>query len=327
MKTSRLLVLAGGTVAVLFAGLFFLRASSHNGKKASEGNPFVYSLEEFRRTEPALVRYRQALTIQCTMHPVTGLAVDGSDRIFVVSTNQVEIFDSTGTQLALLTLNCTRPVRCVAVGPGGEILVGATDHVEAYDLSGSPTARWASLGKKALITSVSALSEEVFVADAGNRRVWRFDRQGRLKSEIKGIAGNESAAPSFVVPSASFDVVADPRGSVWVANPGQLRVEQYSFEGQLLSVWGQAGMGIQAFCGCCNPSHLALLSNGSFVTSEKGLPRVKIYDRSGAFSGVVAGAEDFAEGVTGLDLAVDSADRILVLDPHLLAVRIFVEKR
>lgn len=84
-------------------------------------------------------------------------------------------------------------------------------------------------------------------------------------------------------------------------------------------------MEIEGFCGCCNPSHFAIREDGSFVTSEKGIPRIKVYDRLGRLASVVAGPDSFDEGTVGLDLALDSAQRVLVLDPARRAVRIFVE--
>ncbi|MBM3243119.1 hypothetical protein FJZ31_43220, partial [Candidatus Poribacteria bacterium] len=50
---------------------------------------------------------------------------------------------------------------------------------------------------------------------------------------------------------------------------------------------GYLSMDIDGFCGCCNPVNFAMLPDGRFVTCEKGLPRVKIYDADGTFSGVV----------------------------------------
>ncbi len=92
------------------------------------------------------------------------------------------------------------------------------------------------------------------------------------------------------------------------------------------------------FCGCCNPVNFAVLPDGGFVTCEKGLPRVKIHDADGVFASVVAGPEGFAENwrvcilnalsncqTGGLDVAVDSMGRILVLDPVERVVRIFTQ--
>jgi hypothetical protein len=50
---------------------------------------------------------------------------------------------------------------------------------------------------------------------------------------------------------------------------------------------------------------------------------VKVYNPDGTLVGLVAGPDSFEEMTVGLDLAVDSSDRILVLDPKKRAVRIF----
>ncbi len=85
-------------------------------------------------------------------------------------------------------------------------------------------------------------------------------------------------------------------------------------------------MGLDGFSGCCNPSNFVILPNGSFVTSEKGIIRVKIHNPAGEFETVVATPNQFEKGTTGLDLAVDSDGRILVLDPKKGMVRIFSKK-
>ena len=85
-------------------------------------------------------------------------------------------------------------------------------------------------------------------------------------------------------------------------------------------------MGIEGFCGCCNPTHFIILEDDSFVTSEKGLPRVKMYNRIGELVSVVAPTDQFVESTVGLDLAVDSSQRIYVLDPMQRLVRIFEKK-
>jgi hypothetical protein len=84
---------------------------------------------------------------------------------------------------------------------------------------------------------------------------------------------------------------------------------------------------------------LALLSDGSFVTAEKGLDRVKIYNSDGGFVGVVAGPaqlgkegklkvcntpEECREG--GLDVAIGPDGRIYVLDVTDNVVRVFQKK-
>ena len=124
-----------------------------------------------------------------------------------------------------------------------------------------------------------------------------------------------------------FDVTADSDGFIWVVNPGRHSLENYTPEGDLRTSWGQFSMGIEGFCGCCNPTHIVILDDGSFVTSEKGIVRVKVYNSLGNIVSVVAGSEQFIEGTTGLDLAKDTAQRVYVLDPMKKQVRIFEKNR
>jgi hypothetical protein len=84
-------------------------------------------------------------------------------------------------------------------------------------------------------------------------------------------------------------------GLLRVNNPGRHRVEIYTAEGDLELSWGKATVGIEGFCGCCNPTALGLLADGRCITCEKGLPRVKVIRQRGAFECVVAGTESFPQ--------------------------------
>ena len=94
-------------------------------------------------------------------------------------------------------------------------------------------------------------------------------------------------------------------------------------------------MDIEGFSGCSNPANFAIIEDGGFVTGEKGLPRVKIYDADGVFVSVVAPPELFGwrnDGFFGsrigeLDVSVDPQGRVLVLDPVERIVRIFARIR
>ena len=216
----------------------------------------------------------------------------------------------------------------------GTMYVGAMDRVEVYPAGPAGRSSWDSAGDKAIFTAVAVTQEWVLVADAGNREILRYDRSGKLIERIrkKGPAGK---IDGVLKPSAHFDVEVGADGLIRANDPGRLCVDIYTAQGELLTSWGKGGPDIDRFIGCCNPVRVALLPDGSVVTSEKGLPRVKVYTKEGKFDCVVAGPESFvklrcptANCTTGaaLDLAVDSRGRILVLDPATRQVRIFVRK-
>ena len=111
-----------------------------------------------------------------------------------------------------------------------------------------------------------------------------------------------------------MDVAVDSEGTLHVTNPGQLRVERYGADGELLGHWGQPGMQPGRFCGCCNPTNVALFGDGRVATAEKGIPRVTVYDGVGKMLAYL-GPEHFTAEAAGLALGIDSSERIHVTDP------------
>jgi hypothetical protein len=225
----------------------------------------------------------------------------------------------------------------LTVADDGKIYVGIIDHIEVYSRQGKQLSSWDSLGQRALLTSIAVAKNDVFVADAGNRIVLHYDTNGNLINRIGG-KDTDRNIPGFVIPSPYFDLVMRRDELLRVVNPGKHRIEAYTFDGDFEFSWGKYSTNVQGFCGCCNPINIAVLKDDSFVTCEKGLARIKIYDPEGTFVGVVAGPEQF--GVTahvcttpeqcqsgGYDVAVDAQDRIFILDTIKNVVKIFSRKK
>ena len=178
---------------------------------------------------------------------------------------------------------------------------------------------WPSLGPRARIVSMVADGANLFIADAGNRRVLRFDHSGK---EIGHFGEKTADYPGLIVPSAFVGLALHPSGDLLVTNIGLHRVERHRLDGTVVEAVGEQGMGMDAFCGCCNPTHVSVFANGDMVTSEKGLPRVKVISPDGSLRCVVAGPELFHAETLGLATAIVE-NRVLVLDPWEGAVRVF----
>jgi sugar lactone lactonase YvrE len=248
------------------------------------------------------------------------IAVDREGRIYVAGGKKVASTNADGAPVNVLFELDLEP-SCIAVGTAGEIYLGMGNHVRVFRAGGVPE-QWPDLDEKAFITSISETPGGVFVADAGTRRVWRFNRSGRLLDWIEG--GNGSL--HFLIPSPYFDLAAGDGDRLWITNPGRHRVECYSLEGELLSSWGEYSRDLTGFQGCCNPSHIAALPDGQLVVSEKGLPRIKTYNQLGELTGLVADSRHIKAAGIGLDLATDSEGNIYVVDPKLPGLRIFKKK-
>jgi hypothetical protein len=315
----------GAGILVLGSGAF--AASVGLARAASVGkdpNPFAYDVERLRKTDHKLIHYEQVGHFVCPSPLPRRIAIGPEDYVYIAADNSVRVLDREGTPLKDIGLGTA--ARCVAVASDGTIYAGVRDHVEVFDAKGKRLATWESLGKRTWFTGMAAGANEVFVADAGNRVVLRYDKSGKLVGRI-GEKNKERNIPGLIMPSPYLDVKLGRDGLLRVNNTGRHRVEAYTPSGDLEFSWGKPTNAIEGFCGCCNPVGLALLPDGRYVTCEKGLPRVKVYSPEGAFESVVAGAESFVENAKatfvkgtedcrlgGLDAAVDSQQRIYILD-------------
>ncbi|MFC1671667.1 NHL repeat-containing protein [Planctomycetota bacterium] len=307
------LVVAAVAVPVVYLAVRLLRQEEERARST----PYQYDVSAYMKVPENLIGYNEVKRIRGELDGLTGIALDSRDNIYVAVDKAVVVLNPEGVRQKRLELNAQ--ARCLAVDKDGTIYVGMQDHVVVCASSGERRAEWGSLGDKAVITSIAVGTDDVFVADYGNRVVWRFDTSGALRGKV--------GEGRFVIPSPFFDVGLGSGGALWAANTGKRQVENYSYDGTLEKKWGTSSMELEGFCGCCNPSHFAIGADGSFVTSEKGLPRIKVYDSNGTLLSVVAGPEAFDEGTTGVDLAVDSKGRILAIVPNEAAIRVFEKKR
>ena len=283
---------------------------------------YLYDASIFTNAAELPAAYVETARIPSTDPELRGVAVGPGDHIYSVGTF-LTVTSSNGTQVYRVPL--AAPATCVAVSDNGTIYIGMTDHIECYDATGGFLSAWTSLGSTAIVTSIALALPDVYAADAGNRVVVRYDDTGNVRTLI-GQKNTEHGIPGFVIPSPYFDVAIGTDNSLWVVNPGLHEFENFVRDGTLRTAWQRRGLGLDGFCGCCNPSHMAIQPDGSIVTAEKAIARVKICEPDGALRCLVAGPDQFAEGTVGLDVAVDSHGQILVLDPVARAIRIFTQR-
>lgn len=328
-------VLVGLAVIVAIAAI--VRLDVFGRKGGGLGTEFVYDVEELARIDPNLILYEESTEVIDTgFAKAHAIAIDSKGSVYVAGDKSIRMFDPSSGLLGEIKLADTP--RCLTIETDGTIYIGLKEHVEVYDAQGKLQASWDSLGDDALLTSIAIYKDNVFVADAGNRVVIRYDGAGKVINHI-GKKDLERKIPGFVIPSPYFDLAVPRDGLLRVVNPGRLRIEAYTFDGDIEFWWGEPSVTVEGFCGCCNPVNIAVLPNGNFVTSEKGLVRVKVYDAEGQFLGVVASPNQLVGGggvkicqfpedcqAGGFDVAVDATGRIYVLDSIKNVVKIFSKK-
>lgn len=295
------------------------------GKKAGKNieNPYKYDVSEFRKVDSTTILYRETVTFPVNADEPKGIAISGNN-IIVVTEKQLLKYDSLGNELTRKELPDTAD--CVTVDTNNEIWIGTRHSVALFDHGGTLLKRWNSFGDRSVITSLAVAGETVYVADAGNRIVYQCNTNGQILSKI-GEKNEDKGVPGYVIPSPYFDLALDDNHFLWVVNPGRHSFENYNPDGSLRTSWGITSFKIEGFSGCCNPAHMAIMADNSFVTSEKGMPRIKLYGQHGEFLGVIASPEMFNEdSYLAPDIAIDSRQRVVALDFERKQVRIFERK-
>ena len=203
--------------AVVLAGSFIHTAwiRAHRRPAASSDQAAADSMspadEEAARKaaeqiDPSMITYHEAGSFPVAFREPRALAVDAEGRIYVGGDRAIIRYSREGEKLGEIAL--AGEPKCLAVGtlessdsgssaiasvpgrplentsPSPLVYVGMDDHVEVYDTSGTRFAVWRSLGAEAIFTSIAATDKEVWVADAGNRLVWRFDARGHLLKPV-----------------------------------------------------------------------------------------------------------------------------------------------
>lgn len=217
------------------------------------------------------------------------------------------------------------PATCAVGLPERGFLTASKRQVRVHAADGAVSDVWGDLGEQAWVTALAVGDGTVFVCDAGQRAVWRFNTGGELLGRIPANAEAE-ADERFTVPSPFFDAVyAD--GAFWVANPGAHEVRRYSATGASLEGrWGFASMQDPGgFAGCCNPIHLAVLPKGGLATAEKGIPRIKEHTAQGHLVRIIADPTALSKKCVLADLAVGQDGTLYALDGQNL--RMFSTER
>ena len=309
-------------LAVVIVGVIALDFNSTKPDQ-QPANPYAYNIDSFTRVDTALIMYRESRDLKINLEEPVGISLR-ENRLFVVGDQKLQIIEPTGRLVQ--EVNLDQKPTCVYVSDKN-ILIGYRKSLLLLNREGVKITEWSSnsFSDSTVITSIAEQSGIVFVADAGKRIVRKFNLEGKPMGEIEGKSGNDQIH-GFIIPSPYFALAFNASGELWVVNPGKHTLENYTVEGKLRTWWEATSIKIEGFSGCCNPAHFAFLPDGSFVTSEKGVVRIKTYKPSGEFANVVAAPSKFKEEGHAPDLAVDDQGTIYALDLDKKMIRLFVKK-
>ncbi len=246
-----------------------------------------------------------------------GVAVDRRNFIYAAGDQEIKVFED-GGRLSR-RWKTAKPGFSVAVSGDGRVFAGQAGQVEIFDNAGRPSATWRDEQRLGMVTAIGFSKGNVFLADARNRCIRRFDASGKYLNDI----GNDNRMKGFLIPNGVVSFGVDAKGIIHASNPGKHRVERYTAEGTLLGHFGRFdGRDPAGFSGCCNPTNVTVTDGSRIWVTEKAGPRAKVYDSEGKLLSVIA-AGVFDANCKNMSIATGSRGRVYVADTVKLQILVF----
>ena len=194
------------------------------------------------------------------------------NKLFITAGESVYIYDTKGNQLAIFPVK--QHVRDITVEDEKIYLLYPT-FIEVYTANGELSHTWEACSELSDYCSFALAGDFLFVTDAENKNICKYSKEGNFVKFIQSPRG-------FIIPSYSFDI-ENWNDTIYCANSGRHLIEAYTLDGNFIAAFGGQGGEPGSFAGCCNPVYISFTSEGKLITSEKGNPRISIFERNGNF--------------------------------------------
>jgi tripartite motif-containing protein 71 len=215
-----------------------------------------------------------------TVSNPTGIAVDGSDVIYVAGNNMISRFDTSGDPLTNWTVSGAMGV--AIDGSENVWVTTAGGTIKEYDNLG--TTLLGTFGSGVLSSGVPGStcacpqsitvtpSGKVFVADTGNGDIQRFSSGGAAEMQF-------GRYPGAGVPDVPTGIAVDSSDNVYITKKATDQIQKFDAGGNLLAEFGGTGSPIQFN----DPAALAIGPDGNLYVADTTNERIQKLDTSGNF--------------------------------------------
>lgn len=208
----------------------------------------------------------------------TGLAGPDAGKLALLQPSGLGDHRPAGApSLLRYAVNPARYVPGMAITPNPLLSEGGP--IEAVSLLPTVLLNWGSPGSAPgqfnFLTNVKTdRNGNVYVADAGNHRIQKFDADGNFLFQWGSLG---SGAGQFNGP---FDLAFDRNGHIFVTDYNNQRVQKFSASGAFLRQWGGSGAGNGQFLGCRS---VAVDENGFVYVLDQNGHRIQKFTNDGDY--------------------------------------------
>jgi hypothetical protein len=317
-------LMGGALVTVILGGLYFVFAETAGvpGPREVNHNIKRYDQKSLHHVSGELLSHKATGSFKTQHREVWSLVVT-EKGVYVSGDDGVHHYDQDGELLGKLEEG--KSVRYVGSGEGGKLLMCQGAKVLLYKEDGSFLK---SLSHSTLLRPNAVVEKKgnYYIADRTARMILQLNGDGEPQKTF-GDLGTDTVN-NFVIPGPHMDLSFSPEGLLYATNPGRHQVKAYSLDGKLVKVLGKPSFRHDGFCGCCNPVAMTVLEDGTILTTEKGICRVKALSPDGLLESIVAPPVDFRSNKHAfmIDVVEGPEGKIYLLNSETREVHIYSKK-
>jgi uncharacterized protein (TIGR03663 family) len=123
----------------------------------------------------------------------------------------------------------------------------------------------------------------IYVADTGNSRILRLDGSGNVLASWGSRSPDGEVPPARGTFNEPWGVATDTRGSVYVADTWNHRIQKFDADGNFKQAWGTFGQTLDSPDYLWGPRGIATAPDGRVYVTDTGNKRVMVFDADGKF--------------------------------------------
>ena len=362
-------ILVAISFLAIILGVLAIHYLPYLSQSKSRYYPAAWRLNSYKRIPADKIGFEMQYAVSVPFELPRCFCIDSSGRICIGGDTKIVAVDSEGEKL--WSYNLENEPKVLLIPETGQVfanclIVGYNDSMEVFRATEEgyfepvPFFAWKLPGGTPFLRSIISTDDSLYLADAGEKLAYRLDEKGHILGMIKNENEAEIENPgqeSEQVFSGfgklnlqNLSVVISPVDQLlYITNPARHRIEAFTKDAvwKKESIWGTQSDYFDGFCGISNPSGLAVMKNGNFVTAEMFIPRVKMFDPNGNFLTVVAATDDLEKPPLNvknipkgaeikqrtqigdenpIQIAITPEQNIAVLDPTYRVLRFYAEK-
>lgn len=245
---------------------------------------------------------------------------------------EIRVLDGNGKLRRKIDIPKVIPLQLVGTADGS-IYIGGEYRIVRIDADGKITDKAKIVdvipdtNNDTHVSGLAVTDKYLFVAIGTGRSLRATEEIVRLTRDLK--------EPTVIVDRqfgcCSHIDMAVHGETLYVAENSRHRVNQFSFDGELIGQFGKRDRtGIEGFAACCNPVNFDI-SGGNIVTAESGIGRVKSFDLDGNFQQLIGYVDttkfDRGSRVASLSCYIPvevgpGGDRVYVMDVRARSIRV-----